>query len=331
MAKFIGRQQEVGVSRESSRGTINGTPAFWIPKSNFTVEPKALKAKFEGSYGNLYESANQLVTQKWSEGDLEMEVSDKILGMILYALFGSLSSATFNSVKKHTVTVQNSVQPTTLSLFMNDPIGAGESPTKSIAFGRVMVNSMEINWALGEAVKAKFNFISNGHKDWTRLTPSYASPGNLFAHQNLTFKIAADSSGLDAASKINLQSLQLRMERMAVRENALGTVQPVDILSRAFKVSGKLKLTYEDRTYRDYMLNGTTKAIRIDTVRSDVTIGSTNPAFRFDLPVAHFDQWEPAHPLDDVAMQEINFEALYDVTNNVLLSDAYVVNETTSY
>lgn len=330
MAKFIGRQQEVGISKEATRGTINGTPAFWVPKTNFSVEDKTLKAKFQGNYGRIEGGDDAIPTLKWAEGEIELEATDKILGLLLYALFGTVSSASFNSAYKHTLTVQQSVQPTTLSLFMNDPIGAGETPTKSVAYARAMVNALEMDFELGELVKTRVSFLAHSHKDWTRLTPSYTAQ-NKFVHQNLIFKVAANSAGLDAASKINLQSLKLKFERAAIRENALGTVQPVDIVSRMFKVTGSMRLTYEDRTYRDYMMNGTKKAIRIDCVRSDVTIGSTNPAFRFDLPIVHFEQWEPSHPLEDISMQEINFEALYDVTNSELIDVAYVVNETASY
>jgi hypothetical protein len=145
-------------------------------------------------------------------------------------------------------------------------------------------------------------------------------------------KIAADTTGLDAASEINTQELKVRIEREVIRENALGTVQPVDILARRIKISGSIKLTYEDRTYRDYMLNGTKKALRIDIVNEDVTIGTTNPAFRLELPVVHFDQWEASNSNDDLATQEIMFEALYDVTNGVIIaSGTYIVNATASY
>ena len=101
MAKFIGRQQEVGIARDSSRGTLVA-PSFWVPKTNFTVEDKATKARFMGDFGVMSEISDSAVTQKWSEGDMELEVTDKTIGLLLYALFGSLSSGAFNSVYKHT-------------------------------------------------------------------------------------------------------------------------------------------------------------------------------------------------------------------------------------
>lgn len=330
MTKFIGRQQEVGIAPEATRGTPVA-PTFWLPKTTYTVEDKVQKGRFMGSYGRLEGGDDALVTEKWAEGDCALELTDKNLGLLLYGLFGTVSSGSFNSAYKHTFTVQQSVQPKTLTLMMNDPIGSGETPTKTLAYARAMVDKFEMNVELGELVKGSFGFMSMAHKDYTRQSASYATQ-NKWAHNHLTFKIAADESSLAAASKINIQSLTLSIERNVVRENALGTVQPVDILARNFRITGKIKLTYEDRTYRDYMLNGTKKAVSIILNRSDVTIGATTPQFQLDLPIVDFYDWTPSQDLEAVASQEIGFEALYDVTNTKLIgTNAFVVNETASY
>jgi len=80
------------------------------------------------------------------------------------------------------------------------------------------------------------------------------------------------------------------------------------------------------------MLDGSKKAIRITLNNQDVTIGSTTPQIQIDLPIVDFESWEPAHPLDDVATQEITFNALYDTTNSKLLgTETFVYNEQASY
>ena len=330
MSKFIGRQQEVGLALEATRGTIVA-PTLWLPKTNFNVEDKVAKARFQGNYGNIVGGDDALVAQKWAEGDLEFEVSDDVLPMIMKSLFGSLSSASFLSVYKHTFSLANSVQHASLSFHLNDPIGAAGSPTKTVAYGRSMIKSLELGVKLGELAMMKAGFIAAGHKDWTRQTSSYSAP-NKFTHKHAVVKIAANTAALDAASKISVQELTLTINKNVVRENSLGTVQPVDILNRKIEISGKLMLTYEDRTYRDYVLDGTKKALRVSLVNGDVTIGTTNPTLQLDLPIVDFDSWDPKHPLDDVATQEIMFYALYDVTNSILIgANSFVVNDTASY
>jgi len=330
MAKFIGRQQELGIGREATRGTIVA-PTQWAAKTNFSVEDKVNKARVQGSYGNILGGDDALVADRYAQGDIEFEAQDNLLAIILYSLFGGLSSSSFSSVFKHTLSIPNSVQHQSLSLHMNDPIGAGENPTKTVVYGRAMIDQFELTAKLNELVSCTASFISQVHKDWTRQTPSYTAQ-NKFTHKHVIVKVAADTSGLAAASKINVQDLTLTIKKNVIREQSLGTIQAVDILNRKIEISGKLKLTYEDRTYRDYMVNGTKKALRIALVNSDVTIGSTNPQFQLDLPIVEFDQWEPSNEIDELATQEIMFTALYDVTNNILIgSNTFVVNSTTSY
>ena len=85
-------------------------------------------------------------------------------------------------------------------------------------------------------------------------------------------------------------------------------------------------------TYRDYMLNGDYKALRLDLPNTDVTIGTTNPAFRIDLSKVDFDGWDVDYALDDIVKQTITFTALYDLgLNDNVVNDCYVVNEVVSY
>ena len=330
MAKFIGRQQEVGIGREATRGTIVA-PTKWIPKTNFSVEDKVSKSRFQGGYGNILGGDDAVVSDKYAQGNLEFEVQDDLLALILYGVFGTLTSAAFNSVYKHTLTIANSVQHTSLSLHMNDPIGAASAPTKTVAYARAMVDQFEITSRPGELVMANAAFVAAAHKDWTRQTPSYGTQYK-FTHQHASVKVAANLASLDAASKISVQELTLTIKKNVIRENSLGTVQPIDILNRKIEISGKLKLTHEDRTYRDYMLDGTKKSIRISLLNSGVTIGTTNPQMQLDLSVCDFTEWEPAHPLDDISTQEIMFNALYDITNDLLIgANSFVVNSTASY
>ena len=111
----------------------------------------------------------------------------------------------------------------------------------------------------------------------------------------------------------------------------LGTVQPEDILNKLFTISGDLELNYEDRTWANYMLDGSYRALRLDLVNTDVTIGTTNPAFRLDLSKVDFEGWEPEYGMDDIAKQKITFIALFDLGGNGnLINDCYVVNEDAS-
>src|SRR3972149_9710146 len=111
MEKFIGRLVEVGIARESSRGTFV-TPTYRLPKTVFSVEDKVTKVNERASYNNIgFEGNQSLVAQKWAEGDIEFPIFDRSFGLILYSLLGTFSTAgPTDSVYTHTFSLQNDNQ-----------------------------------------------------------------------------------------------------------------------------------------------------------------------------------------------------------------------------
>lgn len=318
MAKFIGRRINLGLGKESTRG-VGVAPSFWLPKISFGFDDKATVIRSGASAGNIGagpESSH--VVEQFAEGDFEGEIRDVSFGVLLSALFGAApSSAVFSGAYKHTYTLTNSNEHASLSIGVDDPIG-------DLLFELAMINSLKITVLPGDLVKFVCNFVSKRSADST-LTPAYTSE-NKFIGKHLNFKVAADSGSLDAAALIGLKRLELNFQKNVVRDNAGGTIQPVDINNLSFNIFGSFELNYEDRVYRNYMLNGTNRALRIDVVNNDVTIGTTNPAFRIDLGVVDFEAWEPIKDNDELARQTINFNALWDLTNSRLFSDCYLVN-----
>jgi len=100
-----------------------------------------------------------------------------------------------------------------------------------------------------------------------------------------------------------------------------------------FEITGELEISFDDMTYRDYMMNGDYKALRFDLVNGDTTIGATsNPSFRIELSKVDFEAWDVDYSLDDIVKQTITFNALYDLGGNGnVINDCYVINEVTSY
>lgn len=318
MAEFIGRRVDVGLAKEASRG-VGVAATYSLPKITFGFDDKAQVVRSGESAGNIGAGpSNSYVADVWAEGSLEGEIRDQSFGLILSALLGSVSSASFSGAYKHTYTLSNSNQHPSLSIHVQDPIG-------DLLFKLAMINSLEISINPGEIVKYVVEFMSK-RSVGSSFTPSYSAE-NRFIGKHLTFKVAANSGALDAASALSIKNLTLRFEKNLFRDTPAGTLGPEDILNQHFSISGSFRLNYENRTQRDYMLDGTQRALRIDLVNSDITIGSTNPAFRLDLGIVDFEGWEPAKDNDAIVMETINFNALWDITNSRLFSDCYLVNE----
>ena len=318
MTKFIGRRLSVGVGKEAIRG-VGVAPTKWLNCLSFSHSDKVSKAKVDGTFGNITGGNLSLVTNKWAEGEMELEMGDSSFALMLLATLGAVSSDVFSGANKHTFTLQDDNQHDSLSIHTNDPIG-------DMIFELSMIESLAVTITPDELVKYTVTFKSKNSAGNT-ISSSYVAE-NKFLGRYLTIKLAAATGDLDAASGISVKGLTIVFTKNLELDNVLGTVQPEDILNKLFTISGDIDLNYEDRTWRDYMLNGDYRALRLDLVNSDVTIGTTNPSFRIDLSKVEFDSWEPEYSIDEISQQKISFTALFDLgSNDNVINDCYVINE----
>ncbi|KAA0004646.1 MAG: hypothetical protein FE038_02075 [Thermoplasmata archaeon] len=329
MTKFIGRRQSVGIGVETTRG-VGVSPSYWLNVLSFSHADKVEKARTAGSLGGIWGGDQALVTLKRAEGDMEVEMGSESFGAILLAVLGNVSTSTDTpaaGLNTHTFTLQNDNQHDSLSITTTDPIG-------DLIFELAMIETLEIRVTPEDLVTLAISFKSKSSQS-SSATVSYSAE-HKFLGRHLTFKVASDTSGLDAASKISLKSLTLTFNKNLELDNVLGSVQPEDILNKNFQITGELELNYEDRTWANYMLNGSYKAVRIELENTDVTASpysaSNHPKFVIDLSKVDFEAWEPSLSPDDIATQTITFTALYDLGgNDNVINNCQLINEVTSY
>jgi len=324
MSKFIGRRLACGVGRETDRG-VGVAPTQWLGQVSFSLFDKALKARSEASTGGIWGGDQALVARKFAEGEIEAELDDKSFGLILVGLVGqNASSAVFSGANKHSYTLLNSSEHASLSISTTDPNG-------DVIYEMGMVDSLNIDFSPDELVKYTVGFKSKNSAT-SSVTAAYAA-NNKFLGRQLSVKIAADTASLTAASALTISKANITFNKNTEFYNVVGSVQPQDINNKLFTITGEIEISFDNYTYRDYMLDGDYKALRLDLVNSDVTIGSTNPSFRVDLSRVDFDTWDVDYSLDDIVKQTITFNALYDLAggNDNLFNDMYLINEVESY
>ena len=323
--KFIGRRVNVGIGKETVRGTAATSATFTVPKTNYDFDDKANKANSAESFSHIAGGGSQsIVTGRFSEGALEGELNTNSFGLLVLASLGASTVAAYStSAYKHTFTLDNTNQHTSLTVFTKDPIG-------DVAFKGCMVDTLEIDVAQNEIVKYNVGLKGRKGNDWS-WTATYAADYK-FVGRDLTFKVAASTATLAAATAISVKELKLTINKNADYDWVLGTLEPEDVLNKQFTVEGTITLNYEDRTWRNYMLDGSTKALGIMLTNTRDTIGSAgNPAFYIEFPVVEFSEWESKRDNDAVAGQTIKFSALYDISTSKLISDCYLQNTTVSY
>ena len=116
MSKHVGRRGVLGVAKEASRGTIVGTPTFWIPRSTISFDDKIEQAREEEAMGRIADSDAAFVTQKMADGEFESNLDDKTVGIILTSLLGASPTTTGAPTYAHTYAQSNTNQHESLSI-----------------------------------------------------------------------------------------------------------------------------------------------------------------------------------------------------------------------
>jgi hypothetical protein len=325
MTKFIGRRVAAELAKETSRG---GGPAantkYGLPFDTFSFDDKVDEAVRGSGIGRIEMPEQAHVIGKYAEGDFEGELRDKSFGLLLLALYGSVSTSApaETSVYTHTFTVDNSAQHDSLSLKVIDP-------NQTRLYKLLMLNTLKINVTLDDVITFAANFISKVSSTSSG-TITYTAE-NKYTRKHVSIRVADTTSALSSATDLSVKSMTINYNQNLVRDNVMGTISPEDILNQQMVIDGELTLNYEDQTWKDYMLDGTTKALRMRATNSDVTIGSTlHPYIDLQFDKVSFFDWAPDRGLDDIVSQTISFRANYDLTNSSQ-SQAVLVNTATAY
>lgn len=332
MSKIIGGRVNVAVARETTRGQAL-TPTYWLPWTNLDFSDREEKYISREALGVIDDSAEQYITEKWGDGNIEGEIRDKSFGLLLYAALGTCNSAANGAAYNHTFTVAQTNQHTSLSIFFDDPNG-------DLVFELAMMDNLEVTIETGKLATFTAGFISRAAQT-TSITagingvPTKATLAteNKFIATNASLKIAADRNNFGPAPEILVQNCKITFIKNLRRKQMLGSAAPDDIINQSIAVEGSFTLPYESKAWRDLNLDNTYRALEIKMENRAVDLGGgINPVIRIQLPRVGFYNWTPELPKGELAEQTINFRAFRDVTNNEdLIYNIVLTNAVASY
>ncbi len=323
MTKFIGALADVGIKKEAVRGTAETSADFYLPKMSLTYDDIIEQADDENTIGVIEDMVDRKVVGKMAEGEIEGKISDKAIGLLLYALLGAKAvSGPTDSAYTHTFTVAQSAQHQSLTFFVDD-----DNQDYKYALG--MLKSMEIQAEINKFVNFKIGVRSKVGATAT-LTPSYTAENNFLA-QHMVFKTATTQSGLTAASAINIRSVNIKIDKNVEDDRALGSVAPVDILNKQIAIEGELEIVFNDETFKTDMLADTAKAMRIEMNNTDVLIGATStPKLTIDLHSVKYSNFKRNYSNGDIVTASVQFKAFYKIADSKMVT-VTLINAQSSY
>lgn len=318
MSKFIGRKLNIGIGKETVRGTAVAA-SYWLPKTDCSIDDKIEQVINENSIGVIEDAEGASLVQKFSEGEITGRILDESFGLLILAALGAEASpATVETgVYDHVFSVAESAQHQSLTIDVEEPNATSSS---SLRYALSMIDSLEINIEVGGYAEYTVSFRGNSNGTGTN-TPSYTSE-NFFLPQHGTFKVATTQSGLDAASAVSVKKMTLVITKNLEDDNTLGSTTATDRLNKQFTIEGSVELLYDSRTYIDTIMIGDAyRALRFQLINTDITIGATsNPTLKIDLYRTKLSEVAKDIPNDDLVRQTLSFKAFYSLSDSKMLA-----------
>lgn len=316
MSAFSGGRKQVAIALESSRG-VGIAPVYQLGKLEFGHDDKIDAAANEESHGHIADAESHHVLEQYAQGGFSGNLGANSAAWLLSMALGAVSSGSpTDSVTAHTITLNNNNQHKSASLVVKDP-------NATRMFKLAMLENLEISVNLEDMVSFDAEFVSKRSVASTQSIPTQANDYK-FTKKGVSIKVANDISGLGAATKLSLKELTLNISKNTRRDGSIGTAEPEDIHNLQISIEGSFRLNHNDSTFRNNMLNGTKKAMRIAMTTDELIGVSAYGSLEIDLAKVYFTEWEQEDPNDDIAAETVSFKAFYDPTNGLV--ESCVVN-----
>lgn len=315
MAIGSGLGAQIGIAAESTYGTFVPSTKF-IEFTKESLQLKKTTAQSAGiAAGRLVDlSSRRVVTQREASGSVEMEVTNKNMGLLLQALMGTSvtpvqQAATAAYLQTHTLA---DTAGKSLSIQKGVPMTTGTVADYSVVGCKV--GSAEFSCEVGEMLTAEFEFDGkNVSEAETLASPSYPlmSP---FHFGQMAVKIG--TFGAEAALD-GIRKCSVKVERgMATDRFYAGAsgLKAEPITNEKIKVSGTLEADFVAATLPTLFTSDASQSLVWEFIGDAIEAPHTY-VFRITLPSIHIDEEPPAVDGPEVIRTSFNFSALYDGTN----------------
>lgn len=315
MSILIGRKFNVGIAKESVRGTALAA-TYWLPKTGLSIDDKINYAVDDSNLGVIEDSNSQDITSKFSEGQIEGRITDLGFGLLLMNTFGTDTiGAVETGVKDHVFTVLESAQHPSLTFSV---VEANSNSGAGYAYALGMIDTLEVNIEIGKYATYKAGFRANLGAALSNST-AYTTE-NAFRPQDGAFKFASSLAGLSGASAINIKKANIQIKKNIEDDIVIGTVTPADRYNKQFVVEGSVELLYAARTYIDTdMVADLAQAMRLQFTSTTGIGASSFPTLTFDF--AKVKLQEVARKIDNnnIVSQTFKFKGYYSLSDALML------------
>ncbi|MFI2314086.1 hypothetical protein AMK17_25370 [Streptomyces sp. CB00072] len=315
MAIGSGLGAQVGIAAESTYGTYVA-PTKFVEFTKESLQLKKVTAQSQGIAANrlLALAARRVVTQRSGAGNLEMEVTNKAMGVLLQSLMGTSvtpvqQAATAAYLQTHVLadTVGKS-----LTIQKGVPLTTGTVTRKNFLGCKVI--SAEFSCEVGGMLTATFEIDSKDCEETSVLAvATYPSMAPFhFAQMSLKTGVYASEVARNGIRKVSV-----KIERPQATERyyaGQSGTKAEPIANDLVKITGSIEGDYVDTILDDLHTSDATTALVWDF--TGPLIAATHyERFTVKLPAIKIDDAPPTVEGYDVVKPTLSFTGLYDGTN----------------
>jgi hypothetical protein len=322
MSEFIGRQIELGIGVESTRGTALTVADKWVKNVTADIISRAEKVNDDNSQGVLEDSVGSKVVKKWFDGDVSGILNPDLAGYFFMNILGDVSTTTVTgAVKSHVFTMAQNIIHPTLSVFAKD--GA----VSQRVFNEGVVNTLEITANPDDYVRFTSNIIcseSASNSD----TPDYVDD-YTFIGKDVSVKIADTEAGLAGATVQKVKDLTVTFDASAISDFNLGSFSP-DNYNNRLSIEGSFEKNYVDDTFETLFTGNGAKYMQILIEGDAVYTGANRPTINMVFNRVQVTDWDRSGGNDELVVESVSFKAFYNQTDGEQ-STVTIKNLTASY
>lgn len=324
MTPQIGRLRQVGIGKESAAGTAVDA-AYWIQVESGSIVPEVEYQEDGGTVGRIEAPFQSEVIKENARTSFSAVARSDWLGALLLSALGSVASETADgesAVYEHTFSVKNDNAHPSFTIIGKDGIATEGSPYS-------MLNSLTLSCEANGLLMVEAEFVGKQLASDTG-TPAYTTD-HIWKGSQCTIKLASALSGLSGASAVKFSKFTLTIEKGLVQQPAFGSITLDKNVNTAFRVSGELELLYEAATYRDYVTDGTDRALQISFAGD--SIGNAEVCeLTIQLAKASFEEFSLTEANDELMVQTLGFKGQFDIDEGTAqMISAVLTNEEASY
>lgn len=323
---IAGYEYEVGLAKQSAKGTPNATPAFYPQFKDLDIKSFADKTAVNERVASANEASSYITTAKYGKVRIDQYLDAQDCAPFFAGVFGSVTSTTSGTGYLHTMDFVSG-DPATPSKYWTIKVtkgGAVDAQYEDAFFHDFSISAGE------KEATVSFNGACNFETTGASITPSLISKKPFMRH-HLYVRVGTDITTALASTPIPVLEIKLdgKREPKANYMSNDGTNDPLEPANYALgtrKISGSFKIKFENMTQYNKYLNNTTNAV-VFKFLGELISGSTYYTAEFRMPKVYFTEQPENFNLDSEVLIDMKFEAVKDssagYTLKALFTNAY--------